>query len=41
MFYMTLSTGIGGGIVLPDGSIYRGADSWAGEIGHIVIRPNA
>src|SRR5580658_5028697 len=40
MFYMTLSTGIGGGIVLPDGSIYRGADSWAGEIGHIVIRPD-
>ncbi len=40
MFYMTLSTGIGGGIVLDDGSIYRGADSWAGEIGHIAIRPD-
>jgi glucokinase len=40
MFYLTLSTGIGGGIVLADGSIYRGADSWAGEIGHIVIRPD-
>ncbi len=40
MFYMTLSTGIGGGIVLADGSIYRGADSWAGEIGHIVLRPD-
>lgn len=40
MFYMTLSTGIGGGIVLDEGRIYRGADSWAGEIGHIVIRPD-
>ncbi len=40
MFYMTLSTGIGGGLVLEDGSVYRGADSWAGEIGHITIRPD-
>jgi glucokinase len=40
LFYMTLSTGIGGGIVLEDGSVYRGADSWAGEIGHITIRPD-
>jgi glucokinase len=39
MFYMTLSTGIGGGIVLEDGSVYRGADSWAGEIGHITLHP--
>jgi glucokinase len=39
LFYMTLSTGIGGGIVLEDGSLYRGADSWAGEIGHLTIRP--
>ena len=40
LFYMTLSTGIGGGIVLADGSVYRGADSWAGEIGHLTIRPD-
>jgi glucokinase len=40
LFYMTLSTGIGGGIVLADGSIYRGADSWAGEIGHLTLRPD-
>lgn len=40
LFYMTLSTGIGGGIVLEDGSIYRGADSYAGEIGHLTIRPD-
>lgn len=40
MFYLTLSTGIGGGLVLKDGSVYRGADSWAGEIGHVTIRPD-
>lgn len=39
LFYMTLSTGIGGGIVLENESIYRGADSYAGEIGHLTIRP--
>lgn len=38
LFYMTLSTGIGGGIVTEHG-IYRGADSYAGEIGHLTIRP--
>ena len=36
LFYMTLSTGIGGGIVTENG-VYRGADSWAGELGHICI----
>jgi glucokinase len=40
LFYMTLSTGIGGGIVLADGSVYRGADSYAGEIGHLTVRPD-
>lgn len=40
LFYMTLSTGIGGGIILPDDIVYRGADSWAGEIGHLTIRPD-
>jgi len=39
LFYMTLSTGIGGGILI-DGEIVRGADSWAGEIGHINVRPD-
>lgn len=39
LFYMTLSTGIGGGI-LHNGVIWRGADSYAGEIGHITIRPD-
>jgi glucokinase len=39
LFYMTLSTGIGGGIY-EDGRIWRGADGWAGEIGHLSIRPD-
>jgi len=38
VFYMTLSTGIGGGLVA-EGRIYRGADSYAGEIGHLSVRP--
>ncbi|MBM3795529.1 MAG: ROK family protein [Acidobacteria bacterium] len=39
LFYMTLSTGIGGGIVI-NGDIYRGADSYAGELGHMQIDPD-
>jgi len=39
VFYMTLSTGIGGGIYM-DGRIWRGADSYAGELGHLTIRPD-
>ena len=39
IFYMTLSTGIGGGIYI-DGRIWRGADSYAGELGHLTIRPD-
>jgi glucokinase len=45
LFYMTLSTGIGGGIYASDkiggdGKIWRGADSYGGEIGHLTIRPD-
>jgi glucokinase len=36
---MTLSTGIGGGI-WEDGRVWRGADSYGGEIGHLTIRPD-
>ncbi|NIM04429.1 MAG: ROK family protein, partial [Armatimonadetes bacterium] len=36
--YVTVSSGIGGGLVL-DGKVYRGASSLAGEIGHTIIRP--
>ncbi len=39
LFYMTLSTGIGGGIY-HKGEVWRGADSYAGEIGHLTIRPD-
>lgn len=39
LFYMTLSTGIGGGIII-DNQVYRGSDSYAGEIGHLTIRPD-
>ncbi len=39
LFYMTLSTGIGGGIY-QDGRVWRGADSCGGEIGHMTIRPD-
>jgi glucokinase len=39
LFYMTLSTGLGGGII-EDGEIWRGADSYGGEIGHMTIRPD-
>lgn len=36
--YVTVSTGIGGGIVL-DGKLYRGAAGWHPEIGHQVVGP--
>jgi glucokinase len=36
MIYLTISTGIGGGLIL-DGRLYRGATGSAGELGHIVI----
>ena len=39
MFYMTLSTGIGGGIIT-DAGVYRGADSYAGEVGHLTVVPD-
>jgi len=39
LFYMTLSTGIGGGIYF-SGKVWRGADSYGGEIGHLTIHPD-
>jgi len=36
MVYVTLSTGIGGGVIL-NGKIHRGKDGLAGELGHIPI----
>jgi len=40
LFYLTLSTGVGGGIVFDGSRVYRGADSWAGEIGHVTVQPD-
>lgn len=34
--FLTLGTGIGGGIMI-NGEIYRGADNFAGEFGHILV----
>jgi glucokinase len=39
LFYLTLSTGIGGGILGEEG-VWRGADSYGGEIGHLTVRPD-
>lgn len=39
VLYMTMSTGIGGGIVL-NGEIYRGANDSAGEVGHQILLPD-
>lgn len=39
LFYLTLSTGIGGGVII-DRKLYRGPDSFAGEIGHINLVPD-
>ena len=42
LLYVTLSTGIGSGILLDEKNLlYRGADSWAGEIGHLAITRQA
>lgn len=39
MVYITVSTGIGGGLII-NGKLYRGASGTAGEIGHITIDPD-
>ena len=39
MIYVTVSTGIGGGLIL-DGRLYHGLSSMAGEIGHITLMPH-
>jgi glucokinase len=38
IFYITVSTGIGGGIII-SGEIYHGVANGAGELGHTVVQP--
>ena len=38
VLYVTVSTGLGGGIVI-SGQLYRGSTGMAGEIGHILVEP--
>ena len=38
MLYVTLGTGVGGGLVF-DGRIWLGRNGYAGEIGHIQVEP--
>ena len=40
VFYVTIGSGIGGGLIL-DGQIYRGAGSGAAEIGHLWVDDGA
>lgn len=39
MVYITVSTGVGGGLIL-DGRVYHGAGGGAGEIGHVTVAPD-
>ena len=39
MLYITVSTGLGGGIII-DGELYRGKSGAAGELGHVIIDIN-
>ncbi|MCG8401869.1 MAG: ROK family protein [Firmicutes bacterium] len=39
MVYITVSTGVGGGLIL-NGGVYHGSMGTAGEIGHITVDPN-
>ena len=39
LIYITVSTGIGGGLILGN-KLYRGAGGWAGELGHMTIQEN-
>ena len=38
LFYVTVSTGVGGGVIL-NGELHRGVAAAAGEIGHTIVQP--
>ena len=40
LLYVTISTGIGGGIVI-DGQVFHGCSAGAGEVGHMTIVPDS
>ncbi len=39
VLYVTVSTGIGAGVIL-DGKLYRGSRGLSGEIGHMIVQPD-
>lgn len=39
MLYLTVSTGIGGGVII-NGALHRGEHAWAGEVGHTILKPD-
>lgn len=39
VYYITVSTGVGGGLVI-NGKIFNGAIGYAGEIGNMIVQPN-
>lgn len=39
MLYLTVSTGIGGGVIV-NGRLHRGEHAWAGEVGHMILKPD-
>lgn len=39
LIYLTISTGIGGGIII-DGKLFEGGQGLGGEVGHMVIEPD-
>jgi glucokinase len=40
LIYVTVSTGIGGGIII-DGEVYHGVSDGAGEVGHLTLIPDS
>ncbi|MFC7786808.1 ROK family protein [Rossellomorea sp. GCM10028870] len=39
VYYLTVSTGVGGGLVI-NGKVFQGADGYAGEVGNMIVVPN-
>ena len=39
LFYVTVSTGVGGGVII-NGELYHGVATAAGEIGHTIVQPD-